>query len=132
MDLSRPDGYDGLKHWLDERGADAAVLYLAISPQLFPGVCKQLGAAGLNGPRVRVCSRSGRPCASTTISARRRSRTLFVRSDEQEHAWRWVEPVLDAWRHDPQGPRPYGAGTLGPAAASALVARDGHSGSEEQ
>ena len=56
---------------------------------------------------------------------------LFVRSDEQEQAWRWVEPILDAWRHDPTGPRPYAAGTWGPAAASALVARDGFAWSEE-
>ena len=57
---------------------------------------------------------------------------LFVRSDEQEQAWRWVEPVLEAWRHDNTGPRPYAAGTWGPAAASALVARDGFAWSEEQ
>ena len=57
---------------------------------------------------------------------------LFVRSDEQEQAWRWVEPVLNAWQHDTSGPRPYAAGTWGPAAASALVARDGHAWSEEQ
>ena len=57
---------------------------------------------------------------------------LFVRSDEQEQAWRWVEPVLDAWQRDTGGPRPYAAGTWGPAAASALVARDGHAWSEEQ
>jgi glucose-6-phosphate 1-dehydrogenase len=57
---------------------------------------------------------------------------LFVRSDEQEQAWRWVEPVLNAWRSDNIGPRPYGAGTWGPAAASALVARDGFAWAEEQ
>lgn len=57
---------------------------------------------------------------------------LFVRSDEQEQAWRWVEPVLDAWAQDSTGPRPYSAGTWGPAAASALVARDGFAWSEEQ
>jgi glucose-6-phosphate 1-dehydrogenase len=57
---------------------------------------------------------------------------LFVRSDEQEQAWRWVEPILDAWKHDSTGPRPYAAGTWGPAAASALVARDGHAWAEEQ
>ena len=56
---------------------------------------------------------------------------LFVRSDEQEQAWRWVEPILDAWRHDTSGPRPYSAGTWGPAAASALVARDGFAWAEE-
>ena len=57
---------------------------------------------------------------------------LFVRSDEQEQAWRWVEPVLDAWRNDNTGPRPYTAGSWGPAAASALVARDGFAWAEEQ
>ncbi len=57
---------------------------------------------------------------------------LFVRSDEQEQAWRWVEPILDAWSQDSTGPRPYAAGTWGPAAASALVARDGHAWIEEQ
>jgi len=57
---------------------------------------------------------------------------LFVRSDEQEQAWRWVEPVLDAWARDVTGPRPYAAGTWGPAAASALVARDGFAWAEEQ
>ena len=57
---------------------------------------------------------------------------LFVRSDEQEQAWRWVEPVLDAWARDTSGPRPYAAGTWGPAAASALVAREGFAWAEEQ
>jgi len=57
---------------------------------------------------------------------------LFVRSDEQEQAWRWVEPILEAWRKDEAGPRPYAAGGWGPAAASALVARDGCTWAEEQ
>ena len=57
---------------------------------------------------------------------------LFVRSDEQEQAWRWVEPILDAWAADTVGPRPYVSGGWGPAAASALVARDGCAWAEEQ
>ena len=56
---------------------------------------------------------------------------LFVRSDEQEEAWRWVEPVLAAWRGDTTGPRPYAAGSWGPPAASALIARDGFAWDEE-
>jgi glucose-6-phosphate 1-dehydrogenase len=56
---------------------------------------------------------------------------LFVRSDEQEQAWRWVEPILDAWAQDGSGVRPYAAGTWGPPAASALVARDGFAWPEE-
>jgi len=57
---------------------------------------------------------------------------LFVRSDEQEQAWRWVEPILDAWEQDSTGPRPYNAGSWGPAAASALVAKYGFAWAEEQ
>nr|WP_298687578.1 glucose-6-phosphate dehydrogenase [uncultured Dongia sp.] len=54
MDLSKPEDYAGLKSWLDERGADTVVLSLAPAPYLFPVICEQLGAAGLNGPQVRV------------------------------------------------------------------------------
>jgi len=56
---------------------------------------------------------------------------LFVRSDEQEEAWRWVEPILRHWAADPVGPRPYAAGTWGPSASSAMIARDGFCWSEE-
>ncbi|WP_298210232.1 glucose-6-phosphate dehydrogenase [Acidovorax sp.] len=56
---------------------------------------------------------------------------LFVRSDEQEAAWRWVEPILQYWKDDSAGPRTYPAGTWGPRAASAMIARDGYCWSEE-
>jgi glucose-6-phosphate 1-dehydrogenase len=56
---------------------------------------------------------------------------LFVRSDEQEEAWRWVEPILQHWTNDTIGPRPYAAGTWGPSASSAMIARDGFCWSEE-
>ena len=56
---------------------------------------------------------------------------LFVRSDEQECAWRWVEPILDAWKADNQGPRPYAAGSWGPSASSAMIAKDNFCWAEE-
>jgi glucose-6-phosphate 1-dehydrogenase len=56
---------------------------------------------------------------------------LFVRSDEQEEAWRWVEPILDAWKNDTTGPRPYTSGTWGPSASSGMIARDNYCWSEE-
>lgn len=56
---------------------------------------------------------------------------LFVRSDEQEEAWRWVEPIMEAWKSDQEGPRPYAAGTWGPSASSAMIARDGFCWTEE-
>ena len=56
---------------------------------------------------------------------------LFVRSDEQEEAWHWVEPIIEHWKNDAQGPRLYAAGTWGPSAASAMIARDGFCWAEE-
>jgi glucose-6-phosphate 1-dehydrogenase len=56
---------------------------------------------------------------------------LFVRSDEQECAWRWVEPILEAWKTDTQGPRPYAAGSWGPSASSAMIAKDNFCWAEE-
>jgi glucose-6-phosphate 1-dehydrogenase len=60
---------------------------------------------------------------------------LFVRSDEQEAAWAWVEPILRAWEADDEvsnGLPSYAAGTMGPAAASALVAREGFAWEDER
>jgi glucose-6-phosphate 1-dehydrogenase len=53
--------------------------------------------------------------------------TLFVRSDEVEAAWRWVDHIADGWQRANLQPRPYAAGSWGPAAAIALPERFGHS-----
>ena len=57
--------------------------------------------------------------------------TLFMRSDELEAAWAWVEPILEFWDQEDADPMPYTAGTWGPAAASALIGRDGLQWREE-
>ncbi|MBL8815619.1 MAG: glucose-6-phosphate dehydrogenase [Planctomyces sp.] len=48
--------------------------------------------------------------------------TLFTRSDELEAAWKFVTPVLDAWRNSSASPDLYPAGTWGPSAADRLMA----------
>jgi glucose-6-phosphate 1-dehydrogenase len=57
--------------------------------------------------------------------------SLFMRRDEVEAAWRWVDPILEAWKRDEELPRPYVAGTWGPSAAIALIERDGRTWHEE-
>jgi len=57
--------------------------------------------------------------------------TLFMRRDEVEAAWAWVEPILQAWDSRPEQPRPYSAGSWGPTAAIALIERDGRTWHEE-
>jgi glucose-6-phosphate 1-dehydrogenase len=49
---------------------------------------------------------------------------LFVRRDEVEQAWKWVDGIIDAWRINNEPPKAYQAGTWGPVAAISLLARD--------
>ena len=51
--------------------------------------------------------------------------TLFVRRDEVEQAWAWVDGVANAWADAAMTPKPYAAGTWGPAGAFALIERFG-------
>jgi glucose-6-phosphate 1-dehydrogenase len=57
--------------------------------------------------------------------------TLFMRRDEVDAAWRWIDPIRAAWEAADDGPRPYPAGSWGPATANALIARDGFAWHEE-
>ena len=57
--------------------------------------------------------------------------TLFMRRDEVEAAWRWVEPIIEAWASSEEPPKPYLAGSWGPTAAIALIERDGRTWFEE-
>ena len=51
--------------------------------------------------------------------------TLFVRRDEVEAQWAWIDGIRAAWADKGMTPRPYAAGTWGPSAAIALTERDG-------
>lgn len=56
--------------------------------------------------------------------------TLFVRRDEVEEAWRWVDGVADAWTEASLAPKPYAAGSWGPSGAFALIERFGKAWSD--
>jgi glucose-6-phosphate 1-dehydrogenase len=53
--------------------------------------------------------------------------TLFVRRDEAEAAWAWIDAIIAGWKRQGMPPLIYPAGTWGPSAAIALVERSGHS-----
>lgn len=61
----------------------------------------------------------------------RGNQTLFMRRDEVEAAWEWIEPLIKAWETDKRPPKPYMAGSWGPVAAIALTERDGRNWHEE-
>ncbi|HEU5087502.1 MAG TPA: glucose-6-phosphate dehydrogenase, partial [Roseiflexaceae bacterium] len=44
--------------------------------------------------------------------------TLFMRRDELDAAWQWVDPIREAWLQHDERPKSYTAGSWGPAAAS--------------
>jgi glucose-6-phosphate 1-dehydrogenase len=52
---------------------------------------------------------------------------LFVRRDEVEEAWKWIDAIIEGWKLHDMKPSPYTAGTWGPAGAFALIERHGHS-----
>ena len=56
--------------------------------------------------------------------------TLFMRRDEVEAAWTWIEPILQRWSATPARPKHYPAGTSGPTAAALLLERDGRTWQE--
>lgn len=51
--------------------------------------------------------------------------TLFVRRDEVEAQWQWIDGIRAACAAAGVQPRSYTAGSWGPAASIALTERDG-------
>jgi glucose-6-phosphate 1-dehydrogenase len=53
--------------------------------------------------------------------------TLFIRRDEVQASWKYIDPLQEGWqREDPGAPLPeYTAGTWGPAESEVLLARSG-------
>ncbi len=52
---------------------------------------------------------------------------LFMRRDEVEFAWRWIDEIIAGWETSNQPIESYQAGTMGPTASSLMLDRDGHS-----
>lgn len=51
--------------------------------------------------------------------------TLFAHRDEVEQAWKWLNPMLDAWAESGINPEDYAAGSWGPQGADNMLAREG-------
>jgi len=53
------------------------------------------------------------------------NQSLFIRRDEVESSWAWIDSIQEAWASVSEPPRSYPAGSWGPVASVALLARDG-------
>ena len=51
--------------------------------------------------------------------------TLFVRRDEVEAQWEWIDGIRASWADNGLRPRNYTAGSWGPNSSIALTERDG-------
>ena len=94
-----------------------------------PGMCEvQLGEVGLNlslddafGPARRRIAYE-----RMLLDVLRNNSALFVRRDEVEASWKWIDGIIEGWRTSGQTPKPYSAGSWGPNAAIEMLARHGH------
>ncbi|WP_171131432.1 MULTISPECIES: glucose-6-phosphate dehydrogenase [unclassified Ruegeria] len=55
----------------------------------------------------------------------RGDQTLFMRGDEAEAAWAWVDPIVEGWEDRGDRPSLYDQGSSGPEDALMLMHRDG-------
>ncbi|WP_148253037.1 glucose-6-phosphate dehydrogenase [Aidingimonas lacisalsi] len=56
---------------------------------------------------------------------------LFVRRDEVEYAWHWIDQLIAGWEARDMPPRRYPAGSWGPVASIAMITQDGRSWYED-
>ena len=59
------------------------------------------------------------------VEVLRGNTALFMRRDEVQAAWQWIDGVIAGWKASDQKLENYVAGTWGPTAASMLLDRDG-------
>jgi glucose-6-phosphate 1-dehydrogenase len=57
--------------------------------------------------------------------------TLFMRRDELDAAWCWIDPIREGWARYDERMKSYVSGSWGPAASSALISRDGFTWHDE-
>ncbi|HMY02637.1 MAG TPA: glucose-6-phosphate dehydrogenase, partial [Candidatus Obscuribacter sp.] len=52
--------------------------------------------------------------------------SLFARSDFVEASWKYIQPIIEHWENNALDFPNYAAGSWGPAASDALLAKTGH------
>jgi len=100
---------------------------------------KEPGAGGMRLKHVPLDMSFAKAFAGVSVDAYERllmdvvrgNAALFMRRDEVEAAWRFIDPIRDAWAQIREPPRPYASGSWGPAASIALIEREGRTWNEE-
>ncbi|WP_216782526.1 glucose-6-phosphate dehydrogenase [Candidatus Profftia tarda] len=73
-----------------------------------------------------ICHQANLPDAyeRLLLEIMRGIQVLFVRRDEVEEAWKWVDSIEEAWSTDNEYPQPYEAGTWGPRASYRMIPKE--------
>lgn len=87
----------------------------------------QLEPVSLNLSRPDTCNRPRLPDAYERLlyDVIRANSTLFMRADQVEAAWTWIDSIIAGWRGNGGKLTAYTAGSWGPTDSVALIARDG-------
>jgi glucose-6-phosphate 1-dehydrogenase len=136
--------FEPLPHAIFAKGSALDIpnqLVISLQPEEFIRLSIQVKQPGL-GMRLRpvdlnlnltesITERQHRAYERLIIDLLAGSQTLFLRHDELEAAWSWIDPILEAWQRSDKPPAAYQAGTWGPAESSHLVFEDGSRWHEE-
>lgn len=97
-------------------------------PTIDAGFQLQPVSLDLSFQEIEATRRSRRRIAyeRLILDALKGNSTLFVRRDEVEAAWTWIDAIEAGWLENKTPPSPYAAGTW-PSAAFGLIERDGRS-----
>ncbi|HST43803.1 MAG TPA: glucose-6-phosphate dehydrogenase [Luteimonas sp.] len=125
-----------VSHWVFERPGKARARHNRLRMRLQPEETIELGLMGSLAapewgatelqPMSLDLSMSPTPHRRIAyerlmVDALKGDQTLFVRDDEVEAAWRWIDSVSSAWQHAGLPLHDYAAGSWGPAAAAAFL-----------
>lgn len=127
-----------IPHWIFDtpRGqlmSNQLVITLQPDESITLRLCgKRLGAGidvrtiDLNlNPMSRGNKRSADAYERLLLDVIKGDQTLFLRQDELEQAWHWIDPILIDWESSSSPPEPYASGSWGPAGSTLLLAKDG-------
>lgn len=103
---------------------DESITLRLCGKRLGPGIDVRTIDLNLN-PSSRGNKRSADAYERLLLDVIKGDQTLFLRQDELEQAWHWIDPILEDWESSSSPPEYYACGSWGPAGSTLLLAKDG-------
>ena len=120
----------------DGEGTEANRLVIRLQPNEAVGLYVQIKEPGPGGLRIKSLPLNLSYAENFTVrypdayerllmDVVRGNLALFMRRDEVEAAWEWIDGLIEAWAGDSKAPDAYAAGSEGPVSSAVLMDRDG-------